>query len=120
MGSLGVFVAAVYYMMNMRQTIENRKAQLFTQITSVLMQKEWAQDFNELLTLEWSDFDDFARRYDSGVNMDHYSRRAKSFNYLELLGFYVRRGQLDVEQISTINARARLSCFEVAVFFLFC
>jgi len=103
MGSMGVFVAAIYYVMNMRQAIENRKAQLFTQITSILLQKEASQDFTELLQLEFTDFDDFARRYDSGVNPEHYSRRTRSLNYLELIGFYVGRGQLDVEHLSTIN-----------------
>ena len=99
----GVLVAAIYYVLNIRQTIENRKAQLFTQMTSMNLQKDWLSNSLELLSIQWSDFDDFARKYDSGVNPDHYVRRTQVFNYLEQVGYYVRNGQLDVEQISTIN-----------------
>jgi hypothetical protein len=99
----GVLVAAGYYVMNMRQTIENRKAQLFTQLTSMFLQKEFLSDSTELLSLQWTDFDDFARKYDSGVNPSNYVKRMQVCNFLEQLGFYLRKKQIDVEQLSTVN-----------------
>jgi hypothetical protein len=99
----GVLVAAGYYILNMRQTIENRKAQLFTQMTSILFTEDWIENATNLLRLTWTDFDDFARKYDSSVNMDHYKKRALVWNYLEQLGYYVKKGQITVEQLNTIN-----------------
>ena len=99
----GVLVAAAYYVLNMRQTIENRKSQLFTQLTSMFLHKELLTDIVELLNLKWTDFDDFARKYDSGVNPEHYVKRMLACNYLEQLGFYVRKKQIDIEQLSTLN-----------------
>ena len=40
------------------------------------MQKEWLKEGIELLNMQWTDFDDFARKYDSGVNPDNYALRA--------------------------------------------
>jgi len=82
----GVLVAAGYYVWNMRQTIENRKAQLFTQMTSMFLNENWVENTSSLLRLQFTDFEDFARRYDSGVNPDHYKKRALVWNYVETLG----------------------------------
>ncbi len=98
----GVLAAAIYYMFNIRQSIQNRKAQLFTQATQIINQKEWMLDAIELLNQQWADFDDFARKYDSGVNPENFAKRSVHFNVMENLGYYVRTGQLDVEQANTV------------------
>jgi len=98
----GVLVAAAYYVFNIRQSIQNRKAQLFTQATQIINQKEWMVDAIELLNQKWTDFDDFARRYDSGVNPENFAKRSLHFNVMEHLGYYVKTGQLDVEQANTV------------------
>ena len=51
---------------------------------------------------QWADFDDFARRYDSGVNPDNWAKRSLHWNFLDNLGYYVRTGQLDIEQANTV------------------
>jgi len=63
MGSLGVFVAAVYYVMNLRNTIDSRKAQLLMEYNRIWSSKEWLTDLHESLNYEWKDFDDFWNKY---------------------------------------------------------
>jgi hypothetical protein len=98
----GVLVAAVYYIFNIRQSIKNRKAQLFTQATSVINQREWMIDAIGLLNQHWTDFDDFAKKYDSGINPENFAKRSVHFNVMENLGYYVKTGQLDLEQANTV------------------
>jgi hypothetical protein len=69
-------IALTYYAFNIIHSIQNRKSQLYNQITSITMQKEWLKEGIELLNMQWTDFDDFARKYDSGVNPDNYALRA--------------------------------------------
>jgi hypothetical protein len=45
MGSLGVFVAAVYYVFNMRTTLQTRQAQLFMQIYSRFDDPDWMRNW---------------------------------------------------------------------------
>ncbi len=98
----GVLVAAAYYVMNLRQSIQNRKAQLFTQITQVIVTKEFLKDTNELMNQHWTDFDDFARKYDSAVDRDNYSKRAQMWNIMDNVGYYLKKGQIDIEQANTV------------------
>jgi hypothetical protein len=87
----------------MRQTIQNRRSQLFTAATSLLCQKDFMYEGNDLIGLQWTDFDDFARKYDSGVNRENYAGRALHWNFYEVLGYYLRTGQLDMGQLNTMN-----------------
>jgi hypothetical protein len=98
----GVLVAAIYYMLSLRQAIQNRKAQLFTQLVSITSGKEFIKDANEILSLQWIDFDDFAKKYDSGVNIELYSKRAQHWGVMDSIGFYLRKGQIDIEQANSV------------------
>ena len=95
-------LAATYYTFNIRHTIQNRKAQLFNQITSITNQKEWQKDAIMLMNLQWTDFDDFARKYDSGVDIEHYAIRTMHFSVMDGRGYYVKTGQIDVELANTL------------------
>ncbi|MFH0850995.1 MAG: hypothetical protein V1924_08670 [Candidatus Bathyarchaeota archaeon] len=80
MGSLGVFVAAVYYVLNIqnnrrnqelsletqKHTLESRQTQLTMHLYEKMSTKEYLDDFNEIL-LEWSwtDYEDFQTKYGS-------------------------------------------------------
>jgi len=59
----GVLVAAIYYVLNLRNTIDNRKAQLLMEYNKIMSSKEWLIDLHESLNYEWKDFDDFWAKY---------------------------------------------------------
>ena len=77
--SLGVFVAAVYYMMNVQnnkrnqelmlkaqqQTLETRQSQLMMQLFDYFMEGGIRLTAMEMLSEKWSwnDFDDFMKKY---------------------------------------------------------
>ena len=53
----------------------------------------------DLLNMEWSDLDDFKRKYDHRVNPENYAKRAAVWKRLESLGLFHRRGLLDLETL---------------------
>jgi hypothetical protein len=103
MGSLGVFVAAVYYILNMRETTKNRRAALTNNLMQFLTSVERNRIGLELLTMNWKDFDDFYKKYDSTVNPDNYAKRMSFWSYYEILGVQYRNGILDMETIYAVS-----------------
>jgi hypothetical protein len=58
-----VSVAAIYYILTLRNTIDNRKAQLLMEYNKIYSSKEWLIDLHESLNYEWKDFNDFWAKY---------------------------------------------------------
>ena len=93
MGSLGVFVAAVYYVMTLRTTQRNLKANLETRQFQLLMHVaqsptsiEGQRRFIEWISMDWDDYDDFERKYGSDVNPENYALRASTSNWFNTMG----------------------------------
>ena len=99
----GVLIAAIFYVLNMRETTKNRKATLTNNLMQFITSTERAKIGMELLSMEWEDFDDFYRKYDSTVNPDNYAKRMVHWGYYEILGVQYRTGLLDVETIYAVS-----------------
>jgi hypothetical protein len=63
MTGVSVTVAAIYYIMMLRNTNENRKAQMLTEFNRTINSKEWLLDLHESMNYEWKDFNDFWQKY---------------------------------------------------------
>jgi hypothetical protein len=53
--------------------------------------------------MEWKDFDDFYKKYDSTVNLDNYAKRVTHWSYYEILGVQYRTGILDAETLYAVS-----------------
>jgi len=92
----GVLVAAVYYVMNMRTTLQTRQAQLFMQLYDRMSQPELSAIINNIrYNLKWSDPEDFWRKYGAETNIDEYSRIASAGNYFKGIGVLLKKGLID-------------------------
>jgi hypothetical protein len=105
-GALGVCVAAFYYVMNlrvqqtnMREAEKNRKLTFTTNILQNLNSKESSRRWIDLMNMEWKDFDDFYKKYDSRVNPDNWADRNTWMGMLDLLGYQYRVGLIDLETV---------------------
>jgi hypothetical protein len=58
-----VSVAAIYYILTLRNTVDNRKAQLLMEYNKMISSKEWLIDLHESLNYEWKDFNEFWLKY---------------------------------------------------------
>jgi hypothetical protein len=64
--------------------------------------EEGKRRFEELWRMEWFDFDDFLRKYDSTVNTDSFVKRASAFDVCEIVGLQYRSGLIDFETVFAV------------------
>jgi hypothetical protein len=109
-GALGVCIAAIFYVLNLRisqrnmkQTLETRKLQFVTSITSQLLSEEGQRRYGELLNMEWKDYDDFEKKYGSDYNLDNYAKRMNVWKTYNTLGMLVREKLIEPEVLYRIN-----------------
>ena len=92
----GVLVAAAYYVLNMKATLQTRQAQLFMHLYDRMSQPELSAIINNLrYNQKWSDSDDFWRKYGAETNIDEYSRIASAGNYFKGIGVLLKKGLID-------------------------
>jgi hypothetical protein len=106
--AIGVCVAAIYYILNLRNTqknmqmtLETRQAQLFMQIYDRQTDPEFQKRRAMLMKMQWIDCDDFIKKYGDyfndkkEANMEVYSSLWSVQNYLEGIGVLVKRRLID-------------------------
>ena len=108
-GALGVCIAAVFYVLNlrisqrnMRQTLETRKLQFVTSITNQLNSEEGHRRYTELMNMEWKDYDEFERKYGSDNNLDNAAKRFCVWYTYNTLGMLVREKLVEPELLYPI------------------
>ena len=99
----GVLVAAIYYIQNMKETAKNRRAALTNNILQTFLSEEGMSRFLDLLAMQWSDYDDYMRKYDSRVNPRSFALRVSFWNTCDLLGYQYREGMLDLKSIYNVG-----------------
>jgi hypothetical protein len=98
-----VTIAAIYYIINLRETTKNRRATLTNSIIQPFTTKEFAKDWLALLSMKWDGFDDFQKKYDSRVNPENFALRISFWNLCDSIGHQYRTGLID---IGTVNGVA--------------
>jgi len=111
----GVLVAAVYYVMTLRttqrnqelmlkaqeQTLETRRIGLMDNIISRTITKDTMNSLLSLLRYEWSDYEDFEKKYGSENDVKAAAERYLVWNSFDALGMMLRKGMVEVEDIFT-------------------
>ena len=86
----GVLVAAAFYILNLRETMINRRINETNSLLEGFMSEEGQRRWGELLNMEWSDYDDFEKKYGSDVNLDNFAKRQSTFYLFDTLGNMLR------------------------------
>jgi hypothetical protein len=107
-GALGVCVAAVYYVMtlktqqaNVKETANNRRAMFSSNVMEYASSEEWSMRWIELMSMQWSDFEDFKKKYDSAAEPKLFAKRSSVFFRYDLLGSQLRSGVITIDDINT-------------------
>ena len=103
-GALGVCVAAAYYVMNLREQRLNRRISQTNEMQRFFQTYENQKTWFELLNMEWSDYDDFERKYGSDYNLDNVAKRHLFWIYYDTLGCLLRDGYVDRDTIYNSSA----------------
>ena len=102
-GALGVCVAGFYYVLNLRETTKNRKIAYTTNFMQQFYSKENSRRYIDLVDMSWKDHDDYMSKYDSRVNPANFADRWSFLGMLDVLGFQVKAGLVDLETIYELN-----------------
>lgn len=113
MGSIGVFVAAIYYVFNMRATLhvrreanrtqrqqlETRQAQMFMAIYTQITTKEFTSAFQKIMNSRWRNYDEYHELWKDPEfqNSGHIVG-----TYYEGVGVLVREGLLDIRWVALL------------------
>jgi hypothetical protein len=100
----GVLVAAIFYVMNLRETTRNRRATYSTNLQQATQNQEWQQRFMEVVNMQFTDFEDFKKKYDSSASTESYAKRHSVLTTYDILGWQLRKGLIDMDSIPDIQA----------------
>lgn len=114
--AIGVFAAAIYYIMILRATnrnskiaLETRKLQLITYITQNLQNEEGCRRYAEMMNMEWKDYDEFEKKYGSDFNINNYANRTTAVMSYNMLGALLREKLIEPETLYNVGLVG--SCF---------
>jgi hypothetical protein len=97
--STGVVLGVIYYMVNLREQMKNRRVALATQLITTINSEGAQRKYYELMSMQWKDFEDFKRKYDSSVNPENYIKRFTFWQVCDHVGWQYRKGLVDLETI---------------------
>jgi hypothetical protein len=98
----GVLVAAVFYVMNLRETTRNRRATLTNSLIQPFVTREYAKMNLELTKMKWDSFEDFQNKYDSRTNPENYEMRWPIFHLCDFIGYQYKTGLIDVGSVYNV------------------
>ena len=80
---------------NMKNTLETRQAQLFMPIYGTFSSREFQRAANELTKWQWSDYDDYMKKYSYQNNPEAALDRNTLIQFFEGVGVLVKRKLID-------------------------
>jgi len=119
-GALGVCVAAIYYVMNLRisqrnqelslktqelayksqeQTLETRQAQLFMQIFQRFNEPDFFDKYTTFLSWKWKDYDDYISKYGQKANPEAWYSEGSVAAFFNGVGLLLSLNLLDIKLI---------------------
>ena len=107
----GVIAGFSYYVLTVKNANLTRKQALAREITQFLSDRDNVREFMELLLMEWDDFDDYVRKFDSTVNIDNYTKRSILWNQFNRMGYEVYQGNIDIETVYNLLAYPSIRWF---------
>ena len=95
----GVIAGFSYYVLTVRNTNRARKTQVVLNLSNLMYSEETNRKYLNLLSMQWEDFDDFLRKYDSTVNPDHFAMRWRQWMFYNNLGYMLNQKIVDVDMV---------------------
>ena len=95
----GVLIAAVFYILNLRENRKARKMQFLLQNLSENLNEEGYTRYVTLMNMEWKDYDDFEKKYGSDFNAENFAKRNHMWTQYDTIGNLLEAGILDRESV---------------------
>ena len=95
---LSITAGVIYYVMVLRNQNKTRQIQLLMQL-SENYNEEASRRSLELLEMEWTDYDEFERKYGSDNNPDNFAKRVTHWNLYNTQGMLLMNGLVDSDTL---------------------
>ena len=109
---MGVCIGALSFALNTRANTKSRQVALFTNIMQTLNSEEGAKRYLEVMSMEWTSFEDFKRKYDSSVNVDSWAKRSALWELGDYVAWQYRAGIVDMETVYNLGGKKLVSLWE--------
>ena len=96
---IGLSASILYYSLTIQSQNKTRRLQIIKDIWDWISDEEGYKKFIYLMTMTWSDYADFQRKYGGFTNPEAYSQRFSVWNKMNGLGYMVKEGVIDVETV---------------------
>jgi len=93
---LSITAGVIYYVMVLRNQNKTRQIQLLLQLSDDYTEETTRRGL-ELIEMEWTDYDEFERKYGSDNNPDNYTKRMTHWNLFNTQGMLLMNGLVDSE-----------------------
>jgi hypothetical protein len=108
-GALGVCVAAIYYVMNLRvqqtnmkATLQSREAQLFDSLYQRFSTSEYCKQYITCMTMSWQSYEDFMKKY---PNKGYEAQQFYSLcNWYKTMNLLVEQGYVSADAMGRLIA----------------
>jgi hypothetical protein len=95
----GVLVAAIYYAMNLRENRRNGRITLTSNLMQMFQTPESLRHLIEFMHMEWTDYEDFEKKYGTENNIESASVRTSMWCNYNTLGELLKKGIVDEDTI---------------------
>ena len=107
----GVLVAAVYYVLNMRATLQTRQADILQRHVQISASQEFMDAWHDVVfNQKYLNYEEWSRYYGPYVNSETYSNFTALLQYHEILGGLVRENLVSMELVERIWQPIHLIC----------
>jgi len=96
--SVGVFVAAIYYIFQLRYNMKAREMELCRLVTSDLASEQGMKRYAIMMNMEWKDYEDFMEKYGYS-NPEMFSKWTAQFLIWENLGVLIKSKVVTAEKL---------------------
>jgi hypothetical protein len=99
----GVLVAAAFYILNIRETMRNRRGTFSSNVRAFSCSEAWVKAYLEASKMQWADYEDFEKKYGWEVNTELATKRYVVLARYDLMGRQYRTGLIDLDDIGAFN-----------------
>lgn len=100
--SAGVFLAAIYYILQIRHQTRMRQTDLLVRLFSTMMSKDWLEAWEKVRDRETLDYDDYKEKY-GFVEVN------EIYVYFDQLGRLLQKGWIDIDLLPLENGQIRIT-----------
>jgi hypothetical protein len=91
--------AFAYYIVTVRNQNKTIRLQMIQRIWEWISSEEDYLKFTQLLRMNWTDYEDFNRKYGANNNPENHAMRWAVMNNMNGLGYLLNEGAIDVETV---------------------